>query len=66
MLYPATPHITHALWQQLGYAKALGDLIDAPWLQPDAAALQKDEIELMPCRVPRCMRLFTGSNPCRP
>ncbi|MGP1516546.1 MAG: leucine--tRNA ligase [Ottowia sp.] len=47
VLYPATPHITHALWQQLGYAKALGDLIDAPWPQPDAAALQKDEIELM-------------------
>ena len=47
VLYPATPHITHALWQQLGYAKALGDLIEAPWPQPDADALQKDEIELM-------------------
>jgi leucyl-tRNA synthetase len=31
VLYPATPHITHALWQQLGYAQAQGDLLDAPW-----------------------------------
>ncbi|RRD57985.1 leucine--tRNA ligase [Comamonadaceae bacterium OH2545_COT-014] len=47
VLYPVTPHITHVLWQQLGYAKALGDLLDAPWPQPDEAALQKDEVELM-------------------
>ena len=46
-LYPATPHITHALWSQLGYAAALGDLLDAPWPQVDANALVKDEIELM-------------------
>ena len=30
-LYPATPHITHALWHELGYARQLGDLLDAPW-----------------------------------
>jgi leucyl-tRNA synthetase len=46
-LYPATPHITHSLWQQLGYAGALGDLLDAPWPQVDASALQQDEIELV-------------------
>jgi leucyl-tRNA synthetase len=46
-LYPATPHITHALWSQLGYAGALGDLLDAAWPQVDPAALVKDEIELM-------------------
>ena len=47
VLYPATPHITHALWSELGYAKANGDLLDAPWPQLDPAALVQDEIELM-------------------
>ncbi len=46
-LYPATPHITHSLWTGLGYAGALGDLLDAPWPQVDAGALVQDEIELM-------------------
>lgn len=46
-LYPACPHITHALWQQLGYAQALGELLDAPWPQVDEAALVQDEIELV-------------------
>ncbi|MBE0474596.1 leucine--tRNA ligase [Rhodoferax sp.] len=46
-LYPATPHIAHALWQALGYAAQLGDLLDAPWPQVDPAALVQDEIELM-------------------
>jgi leucyl-tRNA synthetase len=46
-LYPATPHITHALWSELGYAGSLGDLLDAPWPQVDPDALVKDEIELM-------------------
>ena len=31
----------------LGYAKDHGDLLDAPWPQVNASALQKDEIELM-------------------
>lgn len=47
VLYPATPHITHVLWQELGYAAAQGSLLDAPWPQPDEAALQQDEVELM-------------------
>ena len=46
-LYPACPHLAHALWVGLGYAKQHGDLLDAPWPQVDAGALQQDEIELM-------------------
>jgi len=46
-LYPATPHIAHALWSELGYAGALGELLDAPWPQVDPSALVQDEIELM-------------------
>lgn len=47
VLYPATPHITHALWQSLGYVAQSGDLLDAPWPQVDEGALQQDEIELV-------------------
>ncbi|MGQ0711930.1 MAG: leucine--tRNA ligase, partial [Rhodoferax sp.] len=46
-LYPATPHLAHALWAGLGYAAALGDLLDAPWPQVDSAALAQDEITLV-------------------
>jgi leucyl-tRNA synthetase len=47
-LYPIAPHITHALWNALGYAAAFGtEIIDAPWPQPDPAALQQDEIDLV-------------------
>lgn len=46
-LYPACPHITHGLWQQLGYADRLGDLLDAPWPEVDEAALVQDSIELV-------------------
>ena len=46
-LYPATPHITHGLWSELGYAAHLGDLLDAPWPQVDPHALVQDEIELV-------------------
>jgi len=47
VLYPACPHITHALWHELGYARQLGELLDAPWPQVDEAALERDEVELM-------------------
>ncbi|MEO6280829.1 leucine--tRNA ligase, partial [Roseateles sp.] len=47
VLYPATPHISHQLWQDLGFAAELGDLLDAPWPTVDEAALVQDEIELM-------------------
>jgi leucyl-tRNA synthetase len=47
VLYPACPHTTWALWRDLGYADALGDLLDAPWPGVDAQALVQDEVELM-------------------
>jgi leucyl-tRNA synthetase len=47
VLYPVAPHVTHALWQELGFAKAHGDILDAPWPQVDAAALEQSEIEMM-------------------
>ena len=47
VLYPATPHIAHALWSELGYANTLGDLLDAPWPRVDLSALVQDEIELV-------------------
>ena len=46
-LYPACPHITHALWVQLGFALEHGDLLDTAWPTVDEAALVQDEIELM-------------------
>ncbi|MFT3953881.1 MAG: leucine--tRNA ligase [Piscinibacter sp.] len=46
-LYPACPHTTWVLWNELGYAKQFGDLLDAPWPQVDDAALVQDRIELM-------------------
>jgi leucyl-tRNA synthetase len=47
VLYPACPHITWQLWNELDYAKEHGDLIDAPWPEPDPAALEQDEIEMV-------------------
>ena len=47
VLYPVAPHITHALWQELGYAGIYGDILNAPWPQVDPAALEQNEIELM-------------------
>ncbi|MEI8169296.1 MAG: leucine--tRNA ligase [Rhodoferax sp.] len=46
-IYPATPHLTHTLWAELGYAEHYGDLLDAPWPKADESALFQDEIELM-------------------
>lgn len=46
-LYPATPHVTHTLWQQLGYGATHGDLLDAPWPRVDESALLQDEVELV-------------------
>jgi leucyl-tRNA synthetase len=47
MLYPACPHITDDIWQQLGLAQAAGELLDAPWPTVDETALERDQIELM-------------------
>jgi leucyl-tRNA synthetase len=44
ILAPITPHISHALWQSLGLGT---DILDAPWPQADAAALDADEVELV-------------------
>ncbi|WP_407276794.1 leucine--tRNA ligase [Halothiobacillus sp. DCM-1] len=44
MLAPITPHIGHALWPAVG---GTGLVIDAPWPVVDAAALLRDEIELV-------------------
>ena len=42
LLAPITPHICHQLWRALGYGE---DVMTAPWPEPDAAALARDEIE---------------------
>ena len=47
VLYPATPHITHVLWKELGYANKQGDILDAAWPQVDPKALVQDELELV-------------------
>ena len=44
LLSPITPHIAHALWQELGYGK---DILAASWPEPLEAALQQDAIELV-------------------
>ncbi len=46
-LYPVTPHIAQALWDELGYVRQHGELLDAPWPEVDAAALKQDELELV-------------------
>ncbi|MGH6612349.1 MAG: class I tRNA ligase family protein, partial [Burkholderiaceae bacterium] len=47
VLYPLSPHITHALWSELGFAREHGDILDAQWPATDEAALVQDEIELV-------------------
>jgi len=47
VLYPVTPHITYALWSELGLAIHYGELLDAPWPAVDVRALAQDEIELV-------------------
>lgn len=42
LLAPITPHITHHLWQELGFEKII---IDAPWPKVDKSALKTDEVE---------------------
>jgi len=47
VLYPAAPHLTWTLWNALGFAARLGDLLDAPWPQVEEEALASDTLELM-------------------
>jgi leucyl-tRNA synthetase len=44
LMSPITPHITHALWSELGFA---GDIMAVPWPVVDESALETDEIELV-------------------
>ena len=46
-LYPACPHLTCVLWQEVGLRATVGDLLDAPWPEVDEAALIQDEVELV-------------------
>jgi leucyl-tRNA synthetase len=47
VLYPVTPHIGFALWRDLGFERADGELIDSAWPEVDEAALAQDEIALV-------------------
>jgi leucyl-tRNA synthetase len=47
ILYPVAPHLTHVLWQDAGYFKVFGPILDAPWPSVDEAALVQTEITLM-------------------
>jgi len=44
LLSPIAPHITHHLWRELGFG---ADIMRAPWPEPDPAALEQDEVELV-------------------
>jgi leucyl-tRNA synthetase len=46
-LYPAAPHITFALWRELGFEAATVEITKAPWPEVDEGALVQDEIELV-------------------
>ena len=46
-LYPLAPHVTHALWVELGFAQRHGDLMDTAWPVVDENALKQDEIEIV-------------------
>jgi leucyl-tRNA synthetase len=43
-LSPIIPHVTHALWRELGHDTAL---IDEPWPAVDAGALEQSTLELV-------------------
>jgi leucyl-tRNA synthetase len=44
LLSPIAPHVTHALWVELGYG---ADILQAAWPEPLEAALAQDEQELV-------------------
>jgi len=43
-LSPIIPHVTHALWRDLGHRAAL---VDEPWLKVDAEALQSSTLQMV-------------------
>jgi leucyl-tRNA synthetase len=47
VLYPVVPHLTHALWNEIGCDQSFGALIDAPWPVVDEAALIQTELTIM-------------------
>ena len=44
LLSPIAPHVAHHLWRELKFGE---DIMTAPWPEPDPAALEQDEIELV-------------------
>ena len=44
LLSPITPHVCHHLWRALGFG---GNIMVAPWPEPDPAALEQDQVELV-------------------
>jgi len=47
VLYPIAPHVTHAVWKEMGFAKQSADILDAPWPVVDESALKQDSIEVV-------------------
>jgi leucyl-tRNA synthetase len=44
LLSPIAPHVTHALWRDLGYGS---DILDAEWPEPIEEVMVQDEVELV-------------------
>ena len=47
LLYPIAPHLNFHLWNELGFAKTDGEMIDTAWPQVDDAALVQDEVQIV-------------------
>jgi leucyl-tRNA synthetase len=47
VLYPVVPHLTYALWNEIGCDESFGTLLDAPWPEVDEAALIQTELTIM-------------------
>ncbi len=47
VLYPVAPHITQSLWTVLGREARYGELVYAPWPEPDPTALQRELVDLV-------------------
>ncbi len=47
VLYPVVPHLTHVLWQQIGYDDSFGPILDASWPIVDETALVQTELTIM-------------------
>ena len=47
VLYPVVPHLGWVLWNDLGYSKRYGDMLNAAWPLVDESALTRDSLELV-------------------